>query len=60
MTLSLKIENITKLKADLAANLNRINILGNLVMNELKLAQMRAVDYKFLYVIQVPNVTFTC
>lgn len=60
MTLSLKIENITKLKADLAANLNRINILGNLVMNELKLAQMRAVDYKFLYVIQVPDVTFTC
>lgn len=60
MTLSLKIENITKFKADLAANLNRINILGNLVMNELKLAQMRAVDYKFLYVIQVPDVTFTC
>lgn len=59
MTVSLKIENITKLKADLAANLNRINILGNLVMNELKLAQMRAVDYKFLYVIQVPDVTFT-
>lgn len=60
MTLSLKIENITKLKADLAANLNRINILGNLVMNELKLAQMRAVDYKFLYVIQVPDVASTC
>lgn len=60
MTLSLEIENITKFKADLAANLNRINILGNLVMNELKLAQMRAVDYKFLYVIQVPDVTFTC
>lgn len=60
MWLSLKIENITKLKADLAANLNRIIILGNLVMNELKLAQMRAVDYKFLYVIQVPDVTFTC
>lgn len=37
MTLSLEIENITKFKADLAANLNRINILGNLVMNELKL-----------------------
>lgn len=51
MILSLKIENIIKFKVDLVVNFNRINILGNLVMNELKLVEMCVVDYKFLYVI---------